>query len=223
MKVCTDSCLFGAWIADKTEQKIICPKNILDIGSGTGLLSLMIAQKTNAQIDAVEIDESSYQQAIENFRESSWSQQLQAFHADIKNWNSNLKYDLIISNPPFYENDLKANEKIKNIAKHNDGLTFVELLLAIKNNLAPDGNFAILLPYHRVEYFKNLAVENDFYLKEELLVKQTSRHSHFRGILFFSSKPNTLISNELIIKDGAGNYTEKFKFLLKDYYLQNNF
>ena len=110
MKVCTDSCLFGAWIADKIEQKIIVPKNILDIGSGTGLLSLMIAQKTNAQIDGVEIDENSYQQSEDNFIESPWNKHLHAFHADIKNWNSGLKYDLIISNPPFYENDLKANK-----------------------------------------------------------------------------------------------------------------
>lgn len=223
MKVCTDSCLFGAWIADKIEQKIIHPKNILDIGAGTGLLSLMITQKTSLQIDAVEIDENSYRQTVENFLESPWNQHLQAFYADIKSWNNNLKYDLIISNPPFYENDLKANEKNKNLAKHDDGLTFTELLLAVKNNLSSDGNFAILLPYHRTEYFKKLAVESGFYLNEELHVKQTPKHSYFRGILFFGTKSTQPIFNEIIIKDEAGNYSKEFNFLLKDYYLENNF
>ena len=219
MKVCTDSCLFGAWIADKFERKTINPKIILDIGAGTGLLSLMIAQKSNAQIDAVEIDANSYQQTVENFLESLWSKRLQIYHADIKNWKSKIKYDLIISNPPFFENDLKANGQNKNLAKHNDGLTFAELLFAIKDNLAINGNFAILLPFHRIEYLKILAVENGFYLQEELLVKQTPKHSYFRGMLFFGLKSTSNISNELTIKDETGNYTDGFNLLLKDYYL----
>ena len=219
MKVCTDSCLFGAWIADKFERKTINPKIILDIGAGTGLLSLMIAQKSNAQIDAVEIDANSYQQTVENFLESLWSKRLQIYHADIKNWKSKIKYDLIISNPPFFENDLKANGQNKNLAKHNDGLTFAELLFAIKDNLAINGNFAILLPFHRIEYLKMLAVENGFYLQEELLVKQTPKHSYFRGMLFFGLKSTSNISNELTIKDETGNYTDGFNLLLKDYYL----
>lgn len=223
MKVCTDSCLFGAWVANKIENKIISPKNILDIGSGTGLLSLIIAQKINAKIDAVEVDENSYLQTEENFARSPWNQQLQAFHADIKSWNNNLKYDLIIANPPFFENNLKAKSRGKNVAMHNEGLTLNELLQSIKNNLTDNGSFAILLPFHRVEYFKGLAVENGFYLEEELLVKQTPRHSIFRGLMFFGKKPAGLISNELIIKNNDGNYTEEFYFLLKDYYLETNF
>ncbi len=220
MKVCTDSCLFGAWIANKLEAKIIHPKTILDIGSGTGLLSLMTAQKSNGMIDAIEIDENSFLQTKENFSECRWSERLQPFHTDIKNWNSNLKYDLIISNPPFFENDLKATQQNKNVAKHNDVLTFSELLQSIKNNLANEGAFAVLLPYYRIEYFKNLAAENDFYLQDELLVKQTPKHFYFRGILFFGTKPVSLVSNELIIKNKEGNYTEEFNFLLKDYYLE---
>ena len=223
MKVCTDSCLFGAWIADKIEAKIIEPKTVLDIGSGTGLLSLMIAQKYNGTIDAVEIDENAYWQTKENFIDSVWGKRLQAFHSDIKNWNSNVKYDLIIANPPFFENDLKSGNQNKDLAKHHDGLTFKELLQSIKNNLSVDGNFALLLPFHRVSYFKALALENNFYLKEELLVKQTPAHSYFRGILFFGTNPIQLISNELIIKDKEGKYSENFYFLLKDYYLENNF
>jgi tRNA1Val (adenine37-N6)-methyltransferase len=218
MKVCTDSCLFGAWVADKIETKEIQPKKILDIGSGTGLLSLMLAQKSEAEIDAVEIDENSFLQAKENFAESQWQQRLHPFHVDIKNWMSSDKYDLIISNPPFFENDLRSKNTNKNIAKHHDTLTLNELVLSIRNNLAAGGNFAVLLPFHRVEYFKNIAVENDFYLKEELLIKQTSRHSYFRGILFFGTKKEPAVSRELIIKN-EGSYTPAFNSFLKDYYL----
>jgi tRNA1Val (adenine37-N6)-methyltransferase len=220
MKVCTDSCLFGAYIADKIETKIIQPKRILDIGSGTGLLSLMIAQKSKTIIDAVEIDEDSFKQTKENFSESPWNKQLQAFYTNVKNWNASSKYDLIISNPPFFENDLKSENKNKNLAKHHDGLTLKELLQSINNNLETDGNFAVLLPFHRIEYFKIISAENKFYLKDELLVKQTPAHSYFRGILFFGTKPGHTISKELVIKDNTENYTEDFNFMLKDYYLK---
>lgn len=238
MKVCTDSCLFGAWIADKIEKKIIKPKNILDIGSGTGLLGLMIAQKSKSIIDAVEIDINSFLQSKENFMASPWDQQLQAFHADINNWRSALKYDLIISNPPFFENDLRSADRNRNLAKHHDGLTFSELLQSVKNNITENGDFAVLIPFHRMDYFKTIVFENNFYLKEELLVKQTSKHSYFRVILFFGTKHESVISNgahfesvgsmrpldmqsssELIVNDEEGNYTDAFHLLLKDYYL----
>ncbi len=219
MKVCTDSCLFGAWVADKIERKIIDPKSILDIGTGTGLLSLMVAQKSIAKIDAIEIDENSFMQAKDNFVKSNWNSRFQVFHADIKNHFTNKKYDLIICNPPFYENDLRSSSKRKNIAKHHDSLTLEDLVQAIKFNLADDGNFTVLLPLHRIEYFKKLALENNFYFKNELLIKQTPRHSCFRGILFFGTQKEVVATNELVIKDIEGNYTEKFIFFLKDYYL----
>ena len=240
MKVCTDSCLFGAWVADKIEKKIIKPKNILDIGSGTGLLGLMIAQKSRSIIDAVEIDKNSFLQSKENFMSSPWNQQLQAFHADIKAWRGALKYDLIISNPPFFENDLRSVDRNRNLAKHHDGLTFSELLQSVKNNIRETGDFAVLIPFHRMDYFKTIAFENNFYLKEELLVKQTSKHSYFRVILFFGTKHKSVISNgahfksggsmkqldmqssnELIINNEEGNYTDAFHLLLKDYYFKN--
>lgn len=220
MKVCTDSCLFGAWAADKIEKKIINPKTILDIGAGTGLLSLMLAQKSNAIVNAVEIDKDSFEQTKENFASSPWHQRLQAFHQDIKEWKMNLKYDFIISNPPFYENDLKSNTLNKNVAKHHEKLTLKELIQCIKNNIADNGYFAILLPYHRIAYFTTIAIENDFYLQEKLIVKQTPGHSFFRGILLFGTKKVNEIQGELIIKNKDGNYTDEFQELLKDYYLK---
>ena len=219
MKVCTDSCLFGAYVADKIESKHIQAKRILDIGSGTGLLTLMVAQKSDAIIDTVEIDENSYHQTKVNIVESKWHQRLQAFHTDIKTFTASYKYDLIISNPPFFENDLKSAHKNKNVAKHHDSLTFHELIESIKNNLESNGTFLVLLPFHRTGYFKKFAAENNFYLKEEMLIKQTPKHNYFRAILVFATKPESVISKELTIKDEEGKYTKDFNFLLKDYYL----
>ena len=221
MKVCTDSCLFGAWIADKMD-KCIDPENILDIGSGTGLLSLMIAQKFSGILDAIEINENSYLQTKENFIKSPWANRLRVFHGDIRDWNSAVKYDFIICNPPFFENDLRSPDQNKNEAKHRTSLSLEALLPSIKNNLAVNGNFALLLPYHRTQYFKCLAREKEFYVSEELLIRQTPDHSCFRGILLFGTKPTATISNELIIRDKDGNYTESFQFLLRDYYLALN-
>ena len=219
MKVCTDSCVFGAWIANKIESRIISPNKILDIGTGTGLLSLMLAQKTSAKIDAVEINSNAFNQANENFNASPWNEHLQAFHADIKNWKTKTTYDLIISNPPFFENDLKPDEIDKDTAKHDEGLKLIDLIQSIKQHINSKGYFAVLLPFHRVQYFENLAEENNFYLLDELLIRQTPKHEYFRGILFFSVQKNNVIINELTIKNEAGNYTEEFIELLKDYYL----
>jgi tRNA1Val (adenine37-N6)-methyltransferase len=219
LKVCTDSCLFGAWMAKKIENKIIQPEKILDIGSGTGLLSLMLAQKSKAQIDAVEINENSFLQTKENFNESQWSNKLQVFHCDIRNWSSNGKYDLIISNPPFFENDLKSADQNKNLAKHHDGLTFPELLISISKYCNEGGHFAILLPFHRIEFFKKLAKEENFYCQDELLVKQTPAHPFFRGMLLFGTQKENFSSTEITIKNKEDNYTERFNDLLKDYYL----
>jgi tRNA1Val (adenine37-N6)-methyltransferase len=219
MKVCTDSCLLGAWVADKIEKKVLQPKNILDIGSGTGLLSLMLAQKSKAPIDAVEINESSFLQTKENFDESKWGKHLQVYHTDIKNWSSPVKYDLIISNPPFFENDMKSENPNKNLAKHHDGLTLNELLQSVNNHLTEEGKLALLLPWHRLGSFKKIAGDNHFYLQEECLVKPTPVHSFFRGLLLFSTQKGNSISKELIIKEKEGNYTKDFEELLKDYYL----
>ncbi|MDQ6756500.1 MAG: methyltransferase [Bacteroidota bacterium] len=221
MKVCTDACIFGAWVAENVAGCKLPVVNCLDIGSGTGLLSLMFAQKnSNSIIDSVEIEVNAINQAKENFSNSPWKKRLFIFNADIKNFISDKKYDLIICNPPFFENDLKSILQNKNIAKHDEGLTLKELIQVIKNNLSATGYFAILLPYHRIKYFEELAEKNDLFLKDKLLVRQTPTHHFFRGILFFSHTPSTATIKKLTIKDKEGKYTEPFTRLLKDYYLK---
>ena len=220
MKVCTDACLFGASVADKAATSRVHVSHTLDIGTGTGLVSLLFAQKNpDALIDAVEIEENAFEQAKQNFENSPWKDRLTIFHSDVKDFTASTRYDLIICNPPFYENELLSAEKNKNIAKHDKGLTLKELIGIINLSITDTGTFAILLPYHRLSYFEDLATENKFYLEEKILVKQTPVHNFFRGMLWFGKRESAPATKELTIRDKEGNYTDEFTALLKDYYL----
>ncbi len=218
MKVCTDACLFGAWVAYEfaTINKVnFC----LDIGAGTGLLSLMLAQKTTASIDAVEIDAAAFEQAKENSFQSPWGEKISIIKTDISAFETNKKYECIISNPPFFEGDLKSSNINKNAAKHDTTLTLQQLLQVVHNTLHQEGYFAILLPYHRVDFFIETAAKSTLYLSKKVLVKQTPRHHYFRAILLFTREQKMISIEEIIIKNEANEYTEVFTGLLKDYYL----
>jgi tRNA1Val (adenine37-N6)-methyltransferase len=134
MKVTTDACLFGAWVAKEINNEKILINNYLDIGTGTGLLSLMIAQKNSSvKIDSIEIDKEAAEQALENVNASSWKERINVIHADAKDFAFTKKYDLIVSNPPFYENELKSPDEKKNMA-HHGGLSLDKLIQAIFEN-----------------------------------------------------------------------------------------
>jgi tRNA1Val (adenine37-N6)-methyltransferase len=214
MKVCTDACVFGAYIAQYLSSKKI--NNALDIGTGTGLLSLMIAQKNEIAIDAVELNEDAYYQAKEN---AVHRNSISIHHENIFEYSPNKKYDFIFSNPPFYKNDLTSAQKNKNQAKHDESLTLQQLLQNIKRLLKEAGEFALLLPYHRMNEFEQMANALNFYIRDEVLLKQTSRHSYFRAIQIYSSTQKIKTTSGLIIKDEHNNYTTQFVALLKDYYL----
>jgi tRNA1Val (adenine37-N6)-methyltransferase len=219
LKVSTDSCLLGAycsnWLANKNQEA----KHILDIGAGTALLMLMMAQKTTAVIDGIEIDEPSYLQAKENIDASCWSGKLNLFHADVKQFSFVKEYDFIISNPPFYEGDLKSSAANKNVAKHDEGLKLDDLLELVNKHLAPDGDFAVLLPYHRSEKFIHESVKFGLFLYESINIRQTTSRSFFRSILIFGKKEQEAVLKEMSIKNEDGSYTNLFIELLKDYYL----
>lgn len=219
MKVCTDSCLFGAWVSSLIERKEINPGTILDIGAGTGLLSLMLAQKSNARIDAVEIDVNAFEQATENIHASPWKNQIRIFNSDIKNWDAPLKYDLIISNPPFYENDLLPEDDRKNISKHSVALNLEELVTVIVGLLNENGMFTVLLPWQRTLVFENIASQRSLFVKEKVEVKQTASHNYFRTILLLQKHPTVVLRNEVTIKNNYVDYSDEFKYLLKGYYL----
>ncbi|MEO8772074.1 MAG: methyltransferase [Ferruginibacter sp.] len=220
MKVCTDACVFGAWAAAKALQ-FDSIKNILDIGCGTGLLSLMLAQKTTAHIDAIEINEDAVTQARENILQSPWKERIVIINTPLQQFNSNKKYNLIICNPPFFEDDLKSGDENKNAAKHDVTLKLDELVSFIKDNVTIDGHAVVLIPYHRTEYFSSLLTGNNLFINEALFLKQSPAHKYFRSVILFSNKNiQPVESNELVIHDGDRNYTEVFKALLGSYYLK---
>lgn len=219
MKVCTDACLFGALVAQTISDGLPTVKNILDIGTGTGLLSLMLAQKTNASIDGLEIDSNACQQAKQNFQQSPWNNKLNAINTDVLLFETGKKYDCIISNPPFFEGDLKSPDKKRNAAMHGNTLNLEQLLTVSQKLLLPDGFFAVLLPFHRTDYFEELAESFNFFTLKKILVKQTAKHNYFRSILLVTDKKCTAEINELTIKSGNEKYSDDFIYLLKDYYL----
>lgn len=224
MKVCTDACIFGAWTAEKLKTQHSKVKNILDIGAGTGVLSLMLAQvmAPDASIDAVEIDRDAARQATDNFAHSPWRQQLRLHKTPIQQFQApaDTQYDFIISNPPFFENDLPSNDNKRNLALHSTALTLEELLTAIDPILKQDGQLAILLPYHRTKNFTAAAEKFNLYPQTSTSLKQTFLHSNFRSMLLFGREqvPPTR-SQTIVIRDAAGNYSEAFDNLLRDYYL----
>ncbi|HRN57227.1 MAG TPA: methyltransferase [Agriterribacter sp.] len=216
MKVCTDACILGAWFA----KKILGNGKVLDIGAGSGLLTLMLAQEVKAQFDAIEKDAQSFTQMTENIEQSKWKDRINAVIGDAITYTFPQLYDFIICNPPFYENDLKSGNVKKDLAKHDTGLTLEALIDVIDQNLAARGSFGVLLPFRRAALLEQLALNKKLYLTEKLLVRQTPQHDHFRSILHFTRyKTDAVQEHELIIKQEDGSYSHAFAALLKDYYL----
>lgn len=219
MKVCTDACLFGAWVVELLKNQQYGKKiSLLDIGTGTGLLSLITAQEIDCSIDAIEIDHAAANQASENFLASSFSSKISIIETDFKTWDSNSVYDCIISNPPFFENDLVSPDAKKNLALHSSALTLKELIGIAEQKLQENGIIVLLLPFHRKEEMVQLAAETGLQLFANAAIKQTSNHHYFRTFLAFSRNAKTLQSEEIIIQDNRV-YTERFIDLLKNYYL----
>ena len=219
MKVCTDACLFGAWVGRKVGSGELAVDSVLDIGTGTGLLSLMLAQQSAAHIDAIELDEHAAEQAAENFEASEWANRLQVITADARTVHLGKKYDLIISNSPFFENDLKSGNAQRNLALHSQELSLAELVAVISKHIADDGKFAVLLPFHRKDAFEKLAVDAGFYLEETVSVKQTPVHAFFRVMFLFGRKEIVRKEAELYIRN-EDVYGEEFTELVRGYYLK---
>lgn len=222
MKVCTDACLFGAWVGRKVEsgQLTVDRKNnsrALDIGTGTGLLPLMLAQKSDGWIDAIDINHSAAQQAEENIQASKWKDQITVHPVNILEWKSE-PYDLIISNPPFYENDLKSPDTDRNLALHDSGLTLLSLFENVARLLKPNGKFALLLPAHRQTEAMELAKQWGWTYSEFVQVCQTEKHTPFRVMFWFEKSITASEEKTIRIKEN-GVYTENFRDLLRDYYL----
>ena len=234
MKVCTDACLFGAWVAK--QPSLETAHSIVDIGTGTGLLSLILAQvthKNNTKITAVEIESQAAAEASSNFSISKWSDRLNLVNDSIQDYTANLMaaadekklFDIIITNPPFYEGDLKSPDKNKNKAAHSTELSWTSLVENSSSLLKEEGHFFVLVPTLRAYTMQKLAEASHLYLREEVLVYNDAKHLPFRSFLHFQKNSNTpdkgnsVLRNKIVIKNADNTYSTAFTELLKDYYL----
>jgi len=241
MKVCTDACLFGAWVSQKSMvQNAI---NIVDIGTGTGLLSLMVAQVTEnskASITAIEIEAQAAAEANSNFNISKWSDRLKLVNDSIQNFTASISkddlvinelnnnkqlFDIVISNPPFYEGDLKSPDPNKNKAAHSTELPWNILVENVTSLLNNNGSFFVLVPTLRAYTMQKLAETHQLQLEEEVLVYNDAKHLPFRSFLHFTKvktaidKEISVLRNKIVIKNADNTYSTEFTELLKDYYL----
>ncbi len=217
MKVCTDSCLFGAWVTNTMKSNVA--HNILDIGTGTGLLSLMLAQKyPTANYHCIELDNSASIEAKLNFDNSKWSSQFQVFNQDFKSYNATVKYDLIICNPPFYNNQLNSPDKKRNAAMHSSDFSLEELFIQSRALIEDNGQIACLIPYSRTAEILNIIADTGWFVEKVTHVKQTTTHDYFRTMVLCKKSPETIDESEISIKENQ-QYTSEFVDLLKDYYL----
>ena len=219
MKIGTDSVLLGAWTP--IENK---PFSILDIGAGTGILSLMLAQKSAAeQIDSLEIDEDAYEQCVENFENSPWSDRLFCFHAGLDEFieEPEDEYDIIISNPPFYSEDYKSDNSQRDLARFQDALPFEDLVEAADLLLSENGIFAVIIPFKEEERFIDLCAEVELFPVKVTRVKGSYTTPIVRSLLAFKRyELSVLEADELVIEINRHKYTDDYINLTKDFYLK---
>jgi tRNA1Val (adenine37-N6)-methyltransferase len=218
MKIGTDGVLLGAWTSVEHN-----PYSVLDIGSGTGVLSLMIAQRSFAEnIEAIEIDADAFEQCAENFENSPWADRLFCYHASLLEFVEEVddKFDLIICNPPFYSEDYKTDNKSRDLARFNDAMPFEHLIFAVANLLSNDGVFSVVIPVKEENNFIELASKSGLFPNRVLRVKGNPASEIKRSLLEFSFKENNTKTSQMVIETARHQYTEDYIQLTKDFYLK---
>lgn len=218
MKVGTDGVLLGAWT-----PLINNPYNILDIGTGTGLIALMLAQRSQAeQIDAIEIDDEAYEQATENFENSPWNDRLYCYHAGLDEFVDEVEeeFDLIVSNPPFYTDEYKSGNEKRDNARFEDSLPFEELVEAADFFLSENGIFSVVIPFKEEGKFISLCQERGLFPLKITRVKGTSTSEIKRSLLAFVRIEQVPLIDELVIETSRHQYTPEYIELTKDFYLK---
>ncbi len=217
MKVGTDGVLLGAWVNTNNV------KRILDVGTGTGLIAIMCAQRTkDVQVDAVEIEVDAFDQARGNIAISPWRSRMQVFLSDFCDFLSeeNMTYDLIVSNPPFFINSLKNDCDKKTKARHTDSLSYENLIKNVLRLLTKNGRFAVVLPYEAKDDFLYFANNSGLYLNRILFVKPTPVKDAKRVLMELSYKDIRMEENTLVVEEfGRHGYSEDYINLTRDFYL----
>ncbi len=220
MKVGTDGVLLGAWVAlDKSIQ------SALDIGTGTGLIALQLAQRDEIElIDAIEIEPNAYEQAVENFENSDWGNRLFCYHTSLHEFVKEIdeKYDLIISNPPYYNDTFKELDINRALARHTQSLSFEELLSATAKLLSKTGTCAFIIPFHEERNFLAFAEKSQLFPQRITRVKGNIKTDFKRSLLQLSFSNTTPKIDELTIEIERHVYTETYKKLVEDFYLNIN-
>ncbi len=216
MKVGTDGVLIGAWCDTSRARRV------LDIGTGTGLVALMVAQRTsdNVVIDAVEIDYDAYKQAVENVSASKWGDRIQVHHTAIQKFNSQVLYDLMVCNPPYFTNSLKSPNEKRNLSRHSSHLSPADLVQAIKKHLNPEGVFSLILPYREGMEFINLAVKYSLFCNRKTEIKARPNKEKERLLLEFNHYNRNRLNEELILLEEKGSRSEPYQRLVSEFYLR---
>lgn len=222
MKVTTDACLFGAWVANQLRCENKKHQRILDIGTGTGLLSLMLSQQIDeCQIEAIEVNKEAYEEAKNNFLHSPWSDTLSCKHVPVQELDAD-PYDVIICNPPFFQSSSQGENRSKNQALHSSLLPMEELLHRVETLLADKGHFYLLYPEYEMNKFMELTAKSKLTLTHLIAVRNNSSDQILRKIGVFCFKQSHVEEDEIIIRGEDGKYSNEFWHLLKDYYLEYN-
>lgn len=216
-KVGTDGVLLGAWTSLNHR-----PQDILDIGAGSGLIALMMAQRGLAEnIDAIEINADAFEECVHNFEASPWNDRLFCYHGDVKTLaeEADLKYDLIVSNPPFFERIQETKLNGRNQARNQVSLNEDDLLKSVQLLLKENGQFDTILPYHNHQSFIEKAKTKGLFLNRMTHVKGQKHSPPKRSLMQFSNKKQAFLSDEMILEISRHIYTEDYKALVKDFYL----
>ncbi|SRX73343.1 tRNA1(Val) (adenine(37)-N6)-methyltransferase [Aequorivita antarctica] len=218
MKIGTDGVLLGSWVSVTKK-----PFSILDIGAGTGIIALQLAQRSNAEmVDAIEIDENAYEQCVDNFENSPWGDRLFCYHASLEEFVDEIeeKYDLIISNPPFYSEDYKTSNDSRDLARFSDALPFDELIESVSHLLSDEGIFAVIIPRKEEEKFIKMASEVNLFPNRICRVRGNETSEEKRSMLEFSFEKISSKIENLTVETLRHNYTEEYIKLVQDFYLK---
>ncbi len=214
MKVGTDGVLLGAWV------NVDHAKNILDIGTGTGLLALMVAQRSVAHIVALEIDKHAAKQAEENVSNSPWADRIEVIETDFKVYVSDRKFDVIISNPPYFIDSLASPDLQRTMARHSGELTHIELLRGVSQLLSTDGEFSVVIPIETVDSFKEIAESCGLFPCRQMLVTTKLGGAPKRALITFSFTGQACETTHLLTEVARHQYSKEYIALTKDYYLK---